>query len=60
MSKPAIPDCSYCGSSKVSHEVDRDDEGEPTNAWFECANCEAQWTNFRLSEKLLAADVMEA
>lgn len=48
-----IPDCSYCNSEKVTHEVDRDEDGAPTNAWFECGACGRQWTNFRLSAELL-------
>jgi transposase-like protein len=45
--------CPECQSGQVRHEVDRDDEGEPTNAWFECASCGFQWSDYELSNQLL-------
>jgi hypothetical protein len=54
MSEPiSIPDCPECGSRRTRHCGEWGHEGEPTNAWFECRDCEHQWTDFALSASLL-------
>jgi hypothetical protein len=48
-----IPDCPRCGRRKVSHRGSWGHEGEPEDAWFECRNCEHQWSDYKLSEALM-------
>lgn len=45
--------CERCGSLRVHHCVEYDGKGEVEGAWFQCATCGLQFSNFKLSESLL-------
>lgn len=46
--------CHRCGSLRVQHCVEYGDAGEAETAWFQCASCGLQFSDFKLSDEMLA------
>jgi transposase-like protein len=47
-------ECPMCCSNRVRHEVEYSlTGGDAEDAYFECEQCENQWSDFKLSEQLL-------